>query len=520
MDPEGRLTFLNPAAAQLLGYERHELEGVLIHDLIHHTHADGTAHPREVCPVGMTARDGIARRLPDDVFWRKDGTRLDVDVTSTPIHVDGRPAGAVVVFSDVTERRRMEARLRRLADYDALTGLVNRRRFEQVLADQLDDASGAGALLLVDLDHFKFVNDSFGHAAGDELIRVVSGVLRREVREDDVLARVGGDEFAVLLRDADRDQAAAIAGRLLDDIERARPRGLSVSASIGATCFDQAERITAGDLLVAADIALYEAKDAGRGRTAFYSGRAGASLTWVERIRTALEQDRLVVHAQPIVDLATGKTVHEELLVRMVDEEGAVVPPSSFLPTAESFGLVGDIDRWVLRQGVELAARGRPVHINLSGQSIGSSELLDDFERWLTETRADPRDIAIELTETLAVANMEQARCFAERLRTLGCRLALDDFGTGFGSFTYLHHLPADYLKIDMEFVRDLAADEGSRRVVDAIVDVARRFGMCTIAEGVEDERTLQILRDAGVDSAQGFFLGRPAPVELHDRAA
>jgi diguanylate cyclase (GGDEF)-like protein/PAS domain S-box-containing protein len=518
-DADGRATFVNPAAAHLLGYEADEVIGRLIHDLIHHTRADGSPHPYADCPSARTAIDGRVRRMPDDLFWRKDGTSISVDVTTTPIHVDGRPAGTVVVFSDVTERRAMEAQLRQLAEFDALTGLVNRRRFEQLLAEELvgPDARG-GALLLIDLDHFKFVNDSFGHAAGDDLIRAVSTVLAAQLRDGDELARIGGDEFAVLLRGAERAPAAAIADRVLADIERARPRGLSVSASIGVTAFGTGERTTAGDLLVAADIALYEAKDAGRGRTAFYSGHAGASLTWVERIRSALEHDQLVVHAQPIVDLATGRTVHEELLVRMVDEHGQAIPPSSFLPTAETFGLIADIDRWVLRQGVALAARGRPVHINLSGQSIGSLDLLDDFEGWLAASGADPAHVVIELTETLAVANIAQAGAFAARLQALGCGLALDDFGTGFGAFTYLRHLPADYLKIDMEFVRDIACDEDNRRVVDAIVDVARRFGLRTIAEGVEDERTLEVLREAGVDCAQGFHLGRPEPIESADR--
>jgi diguanylate cyclase (GGDEF)-like protein len=467
------------------------------------------------CPTCLTLVDGGIRRTTGEVFWRADGTPVPVDFTSAPSTDGQRSTGVVVVFSDVSDRRELEAQLRHLAEVDPLTELCNRRAFEHQLEERLvDRRCPSGALLLLDLDHFKFVNDSFGHAAGDDLIRAVADVLRERSRDGDVIARLGGDEFAVLLPTADAEAAHVVATRLLVGLEAARPSGLPISASIGAACFVAGAQTTAGDLMVAADIALYEAKDAGRGRVAFSSGQPGASLTWVERIRAALRDDRLVAYSQPIVDVQTGEVVQEELLVRMVDDGGRLVPPSSFLPTAESFGLIGEIDRLMVAKGIELAAKGRRVHVNLSGRSVGNDALLDEIETELSRTGADPANLVFELTETLAVANMADAGAFAGRLRQLGCELALDDFGTGFGSFTYLKHLPADYLKIDMEFVRDLRHNRKDRRVVDAIVGIAERFGQITIAEGVEDEETLVVLREAGVSLAQGFHLGRPAPAD------
>lgn len=511
VDEGGCTTYANPAAARMLDYPVTELVGRSLHDLVHHTHPDGTPHAAEDCPVRLTVATGEARRVTDDVLWRRNGTPLPVDYTSAPTFEGDAVTGAVVVFSDVTERRDMEQRLRRFAEIDTLTGLMNRRRFEETLATYLSDSRNPGALLLLDLDHFKFVNDSFGHAAGDDLIRAIAAVLSDLVREGDVLARLGGDEFAVLLPAADATTTTEVAERLVAGIAEAHPSGLLVGASVGATCFEVDTDVTAGDLLIAADVALYEAKDRGRGRVEFFTGQLGVSLTWVQRVRTALDDERFVLHAQPIIDLSTGETTQEELLIRMIDEEGRLVAPAQFLPTAETFGLIGEIDRWVVAQGVARAAAGRRVHVNLSGRSVGSQALLDELTGLLLSSGADPANLVFELTETAAIANMSEARAFAERLQALGCRVALDDFGTGFGSFTYLRNLPAHYLKIDMDFVRNLAHSEADLRVIEAVVDIAARFDLRTVAEGVENAVSLRLLCEAGVDYAQGYHLGRPA---------
>jgi EAL domain-containing protein (putative c-di-GMP-specific phosphodiesterase class I) len=275
-------------------------------------------------------------------------------------------------------------------------------------------------------------------------------------------------------------------------------------ASAGISVFDAGAPQNPGDALVAADIALYEAKEGGRDRVATFTGQQGQRLTWVGRIREAIEAHRLVLHSQPIVNLATGEAVGEELLVRMVDETGELVTTSAFLPTAERFGLIRDIDRWVVSRALELIAAGRRVSVNLSARSLSDPELTTRIEQGLRRAGADPALLVFEITETAAAADMEDVRAFAERVQRLGCGLALDDFGTGFGSFIYLKHLPVTELKIDMEFVRHVSHSRGDQRLVGSIVMMAQALGVRTVAEGVEDHVTLALLRNYGVDYAHG----------------
>ncbi len=274
--------------------------------------------------------------------------------------------------------------------------------------------------------------------------------------------------------------------------------------------FDQAARGLSGrELLIAADIALFEAKEAGRGQAVVYTGKRGESLTWIERIREAIDDRRLIVYAQPIVDLKQGTIARDELLVRMLDTDGNVIAPAQFLPTAERFGVIEEIDRLVLAKAVELAGQSRPIAVNLSGPSLSSHMLLDDVRTAIADG-VDSSWLNFEITETAAVANLGQAKSFAKSLRDLGCGLGLDDFGTGFSSFSYLKHLPVSYVKIDIEFVRDVHLSAYDQRVVGAIVDIAHTLGIETVAEGVEDAQSLAILQGLDVDYAQGFYLSRP----------
>jgi diguanylate cyclase (GGDEF)-like protein len=415
---------------------------------------------------------------------------------------------------DVRELERLEEQLRQMSDRDSLTGLFNRRRFEEEIAEQLTQAKRhcrAGALLLIDIDAFRFVNDSFGHQQGDALLRQISAILGDGARETDVLARLDGDEFALLLREVDEESALVAGGRVIEAIkDRSQP---TVGASIGIATFDGSAELTSSDLLVSADIALYESKESGRGQAVLYTGKSGESLTWVQRIRSALAEDRFVVYAQPIVDLKTRQVARDELLVRMVDRDGEVIPPASFIPTAQRFGLIEEIDHRVLGKAIELAGRSRPIAVNISGRSLSDPRLLAETAAAF-EAGLNPNWLSFEITETAAVANMEDAQRFAESVAALGCSLGLDDFGTGFSSFSYLKHLPVQFLKIDMEFIRDLRSSRVDQRLVGAMVEIAAALDMDTVAAGVEDAETLALVQGLGIDFAQGYHIGRPFLVD------
>jgi diguanylate cyclase (GGDEF)-like protein/PAS domain S-box-containing protein len=532
LDASGRISFANPAAARMLGWQVDDLIGMAMHEVAHGADPSEAGHPDDDCLVHLSLSEGEPRTIDNDSFRRRNGTTFPVECTSTPIVERGQLLGAVVTFNDITERKRFETQLQYLADQDALTGLFNRHRFEEELNRQLAHSAhhgGGGALLIVDLDNFKYVNDAFGHHAGDELIRSVAGLMSRRLRSADVVARLGGDEFGILLSGVDAAEARSVATSLVDLIRghtsTVGHRALRITASVGLTLLDRAE-LTAEQLLVEGDVAMYEAKDAGRDTV--HAHRAGASpkaphqtgLAWTDRIKTALEQDLFVVHCQPIVQLADDPGTRYELLIRMAGEDDDLVPPAAFLPAAERFGLARDIDAWMVRRAVDLvdaertAGRSVVLEVNVSARSIVETDFPMTIERALEEASIDPASLVFEITETAAIANMEQARRFASRIRKMGCEFALDDFGAGFGSFYYLKHLSVDYLKIDGEFVRGLARSKIDQRMVKAMVEIARGLELRTIAECVETAESLQLLQEYGIDFAQGYHLGRPQPVE------
>lgn len=513
IDSKGMVGYANPAALKMLGYSHTEMLGRRAHELFHHTRANGAPYPASECPAGKSLSEGATHRITDEAFWRKDGSSIAVDYTTAPIREAGRIVGVVTVFDDVTHQRQMQEQLHHQADHDSLTGLFNRRRFAEEVSGQLrysERYARPGVLLLLDLDTFKFVNDSYGHPTGDKLLCDVGAVLAATVRETDVVARIGGDEFAVLLREASEAEGVEVAKGLVTTI-RAKSEP-SVGASIGIAPFDGMDERTPDELLIAADVALYAVKEAGGSDAIVYSGQHGPNLTWVERIRAALDEGRVIVHSQPIVDLSTGKVAREELLVRMVDPHGDTIPPASFIPAAERFGLIHEIDLRVLEQAIELVRDGRSVAANVSARTLTDPRYLATLKRAIA-TGLDPACFTFEITETAAVANMSEAQDFARHIRELGCSLSLDDFGTGFSSFTYLKHIPAQYLKIDIEFIRELTRNPADQQLVQAIIAIARGLGQETVAEGIEDEDTLVLVRKLGVDFAQGFHVGRPSAV-------
>ena len=477
--------------------------------------------------------------------WRhctRDGRQLDVEIISHALEF-GRRAAALVVAQDVTERKRTERELVFLASHDPLTGLFNRRRFAEELEEQLVQArrhGTAGALLYIDLDQFKYINDTLGHHAGDELLVSVGRVLRQRLRASDILARLGGDEFAILLPHTAESEATRLAEELLDALRHHTiPLGgqaVGTTASIGLVLYPR-HSDSASELLAYADLVMYQVKEEGRNGFGVYvpgdaQAQIAATLTWERRIREALATDCFVLYAQPILDLrgdvphgaaatvaSVASVASYELLLRLHTEAGEVVLPGAFLDVAERSGLIRAIDRWVVRQAIGIiaaeTAAGRQItlEVNLSGKSITDPELLPLIARELHQSGIDPADLVFEITETAAIADIDEARRFITTLKQLGCRFAIDDFGVGFSSFYYLKHLPVDYLKIDGSFVSNLARDLVDQHLVKAIVEVARGLGKQTIAEFVGDDQTVRLLRQFGVDFAQGYHTGRPRPV-------
>lgn len=530
----GRWLEVNQAMADLLGWERDELISQRLSRFQHPEELDENRRLLHALAKGASERVSLERRL-----LHRDGHVVWTLTTAAAVRGDdGSPAYAVLQSVDIAERKRVERQLQHLADHDALTGLYNRRRFEEELDRTLAAAERygrSGAVIVLDLDGFKYVNDTLGHPVGDELIARLGGALRAELRETDVIARLGGDEFGVILPEADATEAGTVASKLLRAVERDGVvadslRHARVTASAGLALFDGAAGLTAEELLVEADIAMYDAKEGGRNRSARHErdeagpGRRVSRLSWLERIREALDEDRLELHAQPIVPLADADDDADdaptfELLLRMRTHDGDLVPPATFLPIAERFDLVQAIDRWVIGRAVGLVreqhAAGHPVvlSVNLSGRTMGDAAFGGWLEELLTRTPVPDGSLIVEITETAAIVNLDRARALADTLRRLGCRLALDDFGAGFASFSYLKHLRFDVLKIDGEFVRGLRDNPTDRLVVEAVVAIARGLGTPSLAEFVTDDDTLAAVRALGVDYAQGFHLGRPVPV-------
>ena len=531
-DGEGRVVRVNQALCELTGRSAHDLAGQRFDTLTHDVHADAD-HERKV--VGALLSGERDQYKVETRFQHASGTPIWVALQATTITDEvGAPRRFLIQVQDITHRRHYEENLHYLATHDPLTGLHNRASFANQIdahADIVRRYGSDGALVLLDLDHFKYINDTLGHAAGDQVIARVATVLRARLRDTDVLARLGGDEFAALLPRATAKTAVQVANELLEALraERIAVPGTgqrTMTASIGVAMFEASPELHGEDVLVSADLAMYDAKEAGRNQVALHvrgehaQARMSGRITWAERIRVAIEEDRFTHVAQPIYDLATGAVTQFEVLLRMLDDHGDLIPPGAFLSTAERLGMMHQIDAMTVARSMRAVAAhgdsgaGRPrVEINLSGSSMGDPEILRIIERELSETGLDPSRVIFEITETAAIANIGRAREFSDQLAKLGCRFALDDFGAGFGSFYYLKHVRFDILKIDGEFVRDCCSTLTDRLVIQSVVDIARGLGKETIAEHVGDAATVALLRELGVTHGQGFHLGKPQPL-------
>jgi diguanylate cyclase (GGDEF)-like protein/PAS domain S-box-containing protein len=526
----GRLVEANPALTRMLGYGPDELTGRTLTSITFSEDRDATQRALQELSVGSAI--SVELRLA-----HRDGREVWVLLSSTPLpdpaHTSLRCA--ITQILDISERKRFESHLRHLADHDALTGLLNRHRFESELARvtaEVHRYRRRASLVVLDLDGFKEVNDRFGHPVGDELITRVGALLRDTVRTTDIVARLGGDEFVVILPEAGPEDAKRLAARILDAVRACGQitvgdQHAQVTASIGLTSFDGDTGLTGADLVAEADVALYEAKAQGRNCRMLYdrtkAGRRpmARGQSWTERLRAGVEQDRFVLHAQPIRGICAEETERYELLLRLRDEDGQLIGPGAFLQNAERFNLMGEIDRWVLGRAVRLieaherAGNDISLSVNLSGRTMNDLDFAGELAVLLAEHPVAPGRLILEVTETAAIVNLDRARELALQLRRLGCRFALDDFGSGFASFTYLKHLDFDYLKIDGEFIRQLSRTPTDQLVVRAVVDIARGLDTKTVAEFVGDDPTVELLRSLGIDYGQGYHLGRPGPLEL-----
>jgi diguanylate cyclase (GGDEF)-like protein len=438
--------------------------------------------------------------------------------------------------ADIEARRAAEETLSWQATHDTLTDLENRRQFEVTLARNIESARKLGsqhAVLYIDLDQFKVVNDTCGHAAGDSLLRQLSQVLLAKMRRGDSIARLGGDEFGVLLEGCDLLHAQRVAAHLLAAIRAFRfpwqGQVFTLGASLGVAAITSTSR-DMESVLAAADTACYMAKDNGRNQVQVYhendeevSNHHG-QMAWVSRVTRSAEENRFFLDCQRVVGLSDGgePTEYLELLLRMRDESGRVVPPMAFIPAAERYHLMGTIDRWVVNRALDCLGRLHGRHqpsrmpprfgINISGMSLGDPAFADFVLQQLVASGTPAQSVCFEITETAAISNLARAARFIRTFRDLGCRFALDDFGTGLSSFAYLKSLPVDYLKIDGSFVRGSGGDQVDGAVVDAIQRLAHAVGAKTIAESVETRETFERLRDSGIDFAQGYVIHRPEP--------
>ena len=531
-DAEGRVTALNPIAERLTRWPQSEALDRPIGEVFRLVHED-SRRPVDN-PLLRCVADDPAIDLPGTaVLLNRDGVEYHVEDSAAPIHLpDGTLAGAVIVFRDVTDTRRLAAEISHQARHDPLTGLPNRREFEHRLGELLEQArrtDAVHALCYVDLDQFKVVNDGCGHAAGDQLLAELATLLQHRIRRGDLLARLGGDEFGLLLTDCPPDKATQIAHDLLGAIGDFRfrwgERSFTVGASMGLVPVS-AGAASAAELLTEADLACYTAKDLGRNRIHLFRhgdadlARRRSEMQWATELRDALDEQRLLLYVQPICALGgADRPPWYEVLLRLRQRDGRIVLPGAFLPAAERFGLMPLIDGYVVSRAIgHLLASGQAtgarLSVNLSGRSLEDPGVIGMIEDYFTDPGHVSGRLCLELTETTAVAHLGRTREFIHRLRGAGCLFALDDFGTGVSSFAYLKHLPVDYLKLDGSFVRDITREPIDRAMVEAIHRLSTIMGFATIAEFVEDAATLELLQGIGINYGQGFLLGRPAPIE------
>jgi len=547
VDNEGKVTFVNPAALSIIGkFESTSVIGQKAKDAFHYNVNE------ELLSADRLYRaygNSVELRCWETAFKHESGKPIPVECTVYPLNISDKQEGSVIAFRDISQRKMLEEKLHWQATHDHLTRLCNRRYFEDQLDSEVNRVKSGGemsALVYLDLDRFKYINDTAGHDAGDRLLVEIAKLLSAKLRPKDILARLGGDEFAIILKDVDEDSAVVVTETFRSVLEKCNftyaGESYNVNGSFGVALMDNS-KMTSGDVLANADIACHIAKRSGRNQSHLYEQSGdeknvmGSELGWSQRLRDAMEKDKFVLHFQPILDLslvnlnrlpaedgaiwdqyAADKKnhLHYELLLRMKNGGEDLFYPDAFIPTAERFNLMCEVDMWVMNKALntlqELQKERSNISfsINLSGHTLNAEDSLHKIKGLLKKYDVDPQSLVFEVTETCAIANFESASQFIDEMKWLGCRFSLDDFGSGFCSFSQLKCLPADFVKIDGQFVQDMARGSIDRAIVTAMNDVAHSLGRYTVAEYVESPEILRLLKICGIDYVQGHYVSVP----------
>ena len=532
------IQYMNPAAEQLTGWSNSEAHHLPLASVIHLVH-ETTGLPLPNPMVACLQNNAVETLNQNAALLRRDGERIAIETSAAPMYNDqDNVFGAVMVFQDVRHTRLLTHQLSYQASHDLLTGLFNRLKFEEGLNALLVETATNPkdhALLYLDLDQFKIVNDTSGHVAGDELLRQVSAALHTEIRSEDTLARLGGDEFGVLLRNCPLDNAIRVAEKLRHRVKDLRfawqDKTFEIGVSIGVVAINE-NNLSSASILSAADLACYTAKDMGRNRIHIYEptdatlAQRHGEMCWTTMIVDTLNENRFLLFQQAIRAIGTDTTPldHYEILIRMLAPDGKLILPGSFIPAAERYNLMPGIDRWVIRYifaamandafGPADTKNGRMIAINLSGASLGDDGLLAFIRATRDEFDVSFSEVCFEITETVAISNLARATELIRELRALGCRFALDDFGSGLSSFAYLKNLPVDTLKIDKSFIEYIVHKKQDKSIVASIINLSHNLNLTVIAEGAETKEQVDLLRSLGCDQIQGYFYHKALPAD------
>ncbi len=531
-DLNGHVESLNSVAENLTGWKLSDSKNMPIQQVCRFIR--DSDHKQIENPVLLSLKKSeIILSDSHSLLMRDDGNEFAIEYTASPIFdPNNRISGSVLVFRDVTEMRALSNQLNYQATHDSLTSLINRREFEKRLESAINTATNDDEqhiLCYLDLDQFKVVNDTCGHIAGDELLKLIAVTLRGAIRESDLIARLGGDEFGILLRNCNLEKAKIIVNKTKNAINDIRfvwdDKSFNIGLSVGIVRINK----HSGNLyhiLSAADTSCYVAKDEGRNRFHVYEYnddtliKRQGEMQWVHRINHALENDKFILYFQTIESLHNeNNLLHIEILIRMINDDGKIIPPMAFIPAAERYDLMTTIDRWVVSNTLKYFKTINKdnigiIAINISAQSLSDDNFLDFITSEIKINGISPNQLCFEITETAAIINLARAMAFISSLKNIGCKFALDDFGSGLSSFAYLKNLPVDYLKIDGGFIRDIIEDPMDLAFVESINQIGHVMGIQTIAEFVETEQIVDLLRKIGVDYVQGYNLSHPIPLE------